>query len=591
MVATNLRGSRVLQVRFTSTSPTLSARVANGIARAYIDDKIESSDEAAQQALNWLRERRDQLREQSDRLTRIAEQFRSQNNLIGVDIDRATDAEYERLNQNLITARAELVDLEVRNRRLTEIVLNNDTSAVVRETATQGITAGLRSRYLEVLRAYNNLSSTLGDEHAQTQRRLRELREIEGLMFEEIRRSAQLVRDDIRSARERVASLEAALEEAAERVGADQAIIAELRQLDRNAETALALFASFQRRFEEAAQRQEIPASQARILNTARPPDRPSSPNVPLTLILSAMLGFILSAIIVAFREWRDDRIRSEDQVRNGLGLEFLGELPVIKGSAKVVLPERQDTLATRQQTVLMPELMTYAADNPLSSFAESLRTGKISLSLRHSGVGRGTRMGFVSSLPNEGKTTIAANFANLLAQQGARVILIDGDLRNPGLSRALARPFEHGLVDILLGKKDWREVRLAVEKTGLHVIPNSKTRSAFTAELIGGGGMTALLDSLGEEYEFIVLDLPPLGPVVDARAILDRLDGVFFVMKWGSTQMHTVSQILRGDPRLREKCLGAFLNMFDPKKARAYGGAYGKGYYNKYYTRYYQNG
>lgn len=590
MTASSVRGSRVLQVRVTTASPELSARIANGVARAYIEDKLEASDEAAQRAISWLRERRDQLREQSDRLVQIAEQFRAQNNLIGVDIDRTNDVEFERLTQGLAAARAELVELEARDRRLSEIVLNNDTTAVVRETATQGITSELRSRYLEVLRAYNSLASSLGDDHAQTQRRLRELREIEGLMFEEIRRSAQLVRDDIRSTRERVVSLEVALAEVAERVGTDQAVIAELRQLDRNAETALALFTSFQQRFQEASQRQEIPASQARVLNSARPPAQPSSPNVMLILATGTILGFLLSVAIVTYREWRDDRVRTEDQVRDGLGLEFLGGLPILKGTAKVADPASTDTLSDQRLVTHMPEIMTYAADKPLSSFAETLRTGKISLTLRQAGAGRGTRMGFVSAFPSEGKTTTAANFANLLAQQGARVILIDADLRNPGLSRALGRPFELGLVDILLNRKDWREVRHVVPETGLHVIPNSKTRAAYTAELIGGGAMTALLDKLNHEYEFVVLDLPPLAPVVDARAVLDRLDGVFFVIKWGSTQNQVLQQILRADPRLREKCFGAYLNMFDPKKARAYGSGPGYGYYRKYYNRYYQD-
>ncbi|MFN3845087.1 MAG: AAA family ATPase [Paracoccaceae bacterium] len=590
MSVVNVRASRILQIRYTSASPILSARVANAIAQAYMDDKLQASDVAAQRAIDWLQQRRDQLREQTERLTQIAERFRANNNLIGVDLDRTTDPELDRLTQDLVAARTELIDLEARDRRLTEIVTNGDTTAVARETATQGITAELRSRYLEVLRSYNNLASSLGDDHEQTQRRLRELRDIEGLMFEEIRRSAQLIRDDIRATRERVTSLETAFAAASERTETDQTVLTELRQMERNAEAARTLFASFQQRLQEASQRQEIPTSQARFLNRARPPGGPSSPNAPRILVFSAVLSLLFAVSLVAYREWRDDRVRSEEQVREMLGLEYLGELPVIKGAAHTVPAHLLDLLDARKQTTHLPKIMTFAADKPLSNFAETLRTGKISLSLHQGKTDRTPKIGFVSCVPAEGKTTVAANFANLLAQQGARVLLIDGDMRNPGLTQSMGRPFDAGLVDVLLDKKDWREVLYTVEETGLHVIPNSKTRAVYTAELIGGSAMSQLLDQVEREYDFVLLDLPPLAAVVDARAVLDRLDGIFFVLKWGSTRLEMVNGVLRADSRLREKCLGMFLNMYEPKKAQAYGGGKNDRYYSAQYSRYYQD-
>ncbi len=580
---------RVIQIRYTSASPALSERIANAIAQAYIQDELESTDEASQRAITWLRERRDQLREQSDRVSAIAERFREENDLMGVDVDRLGDAEFERLTQNLVAARAELVELEAASRRLDEIVESGDTSAVVRETAGQGITSGLRSRYLETLRQYNNLAGTLGDDHAQTQRRFRELQEIETLMFEEVRRSAELIRDDIRAARERVAGFEEAQSRAGERVGADQAVLSELRELERNAETVRNLYIGFQTRYEEATQRQEIPVSNARVLNRAQGASQ-TSPNAPRTLALGGLLGFLFAGGFVAWREWRDDRVRSEEQVREELGLEYLGGLTVLKGVAEKVPEHVEIALSDSPRTVAMPEILTFAASKPLSNYAETLRTGKMSLSLRHGKTPRAPRIGFVSCVPAEGKTTTAGNFATLLAQQGASVMLIDGDMRNPGLSRSLNTDIEFGLVDVLMGEKDWRDVGYTVEGTGLDILPNSKARVAHTAELMGSNNMHALLDALDSNYDYVILDLPPLAPVVDARAVLDQLDGVFFVLKWGETNIDIAKRVLRMDPRLRDKCYGAFLNLFDPKKARAYTGYEGYRHYRSYYNRYYRD-
>ncbi len=583
-----VRGSRVIQIRYTSPSPNLSVRVANAIAQAYIEDQLEASDLASQRAIDWLRQRRDELRVQAEQTSALAEQFRAANGLLGVNIATLGDAEFDRLSQNLIAARAELVELEARNRRLTDIVASGDTSAVVRETATQGITSGLRSRYLDVLRSYNSLAATLGDDHTQSQRRLRELQEIEGLMFEEIRRSAELVRDDISAARERVASLEEAQAQAGLRVGDDQAVIAELRQLERNAETVNNLYISFQQRFQEASQRQEIPASSARILNRAQGASQ-SAPNPPLVLMLWVILSALASAVYVIIRDLRDDHVRSEEEVRGALGLEYLGSLTVMGGKGRAAAGRASDTLPTSLRSVTLPQRLSFSVENPLSHFSETLRTGKMSLTLRHSQLDRAPRVGIASCFPGEGKTTVAANFANLLAQQGARVILIDADMRKPGLTKNLGTEFETGLINVLLGEASWREVIHVSDDTGLHIIPNSKTRVAHSAEWMGGKEMAAMLDELDREYDYVFVDLPPLGPVVDARAILDRLDGVFFVLKWGGTNLTLAQRILGADPRIQEKCYGAFLNMYDPKKAKAYGNYQSYKYYRTYYDSYHR--
>jgi len=588
--ATSERGSRVLRVRYTSASPRLSAQIANAVAESYIDDQLEAMDAASQRAVDWLRQRRDELRLQLEEVSRLVEAYREEHGLLGVDVDMLASAELERLSGDLIAARALVVELETRDRRLAEIVENEDTSAVVRETAGQGITSGLRSRYLEVLRNYNSLASTLGDSHEQTQRRQRELQEIETLMFEEVRRSARLLREDLRAARERVEGLEAAQARVGERVGADQAVIMQLRDLENNVETVRSLYTSFQQRHQEATQRQEIPVSNARVLNRAGVPNSPSSPNAILLLGMGGLLGLMFAGGWIGVREWRDDKVRSEEHVRTQLGLEHLGGLTVIRGRTKKVSPAATNATA-HERDVAFPGILTYAAENPLSNFAEILRTGKMGLTLQNGQSQRAPKVGFVSCFPAEGKTTVAANFANLLAQQGENVVLIDADLRNPGLTRATGEHFDTGLVDVLLGEADWREIAYRVAETGVTLIPNGKRRIAHSAELLSSRGMRDLLEQLDQLYDYVILDLPPLGPVVDARAILDRLDGVFFVLKWGGTNLELARRILHMDPRLREKSCGAFLNFFDPKKARSYGDSSSYGHYRDYHGRYYRDG
>ncbi|QBR38835.1 hypothetical protein ETW23_23510 (plasmid) [Leisingera sp. NJS201] len=283
--------SRVLQITYTSVSPALSARIANAVANAYIEDQLASKYEATQRATNWLKERSDQLRLQSGLLDKAVDSFRRENNLAGAGGDLSSDIELELLNKQVADLRAELLALQARSNRLHEIVAQNDTSAFVSSTASQSITANLRSQYLETLRDFNYLRSSLGANHAQTRRRQRELIQLEGLMFEEIKRSEVVARNDVHEARERLASLEAAQTAAAAQLGADNTTLVELREMERNAGTVRSLYTSFLQRYQQSLQEQSFPVSDARILNPARVPQYPSSPQLAKVTALAGILG------------------------------------------------------------------------------------------------------------------------------------------------------------------------------------------------------------------------------------------------------------------------------------------------------------
>jgi succinoglycan biosynthesis transport protein ExoP len=592
MQVSQIGRSRVLQVSYTSVSPQLAAQIANAIANAYIEDQLASKYEATQRATNWLKERSDQLRVQSGLLDKAVETFRQQHNLIGVGGDLSSDTELEVLNQQVANIRAELLKLETRSNRLREIVAENDTSAFVSSTASQSITSNLREKYLETLRDYNRLQSSLGDDHQQTRKRQRELVQIEALMFEEIKRSEILARNDVQEARVRLTSLEEAQAAAEDRLGADNTTLVELRELERNADTVRSLYSSFLQRYQQSLQEQSFPVSDARVLNPARIPQFRSAPKLTRITAIAGILGFILAAAWIAIREVMDNKLRTEEQVRNKLGLEFLGGLTRIPGKRHVPAKEATAAREGAQREVIFPEIMRYGVEKPLSNYSEALRTGKMSAALKTPETNnRGQVIGVVSCFPGEGKTTTSANFASLLVSQGSSVLLIDGDLRNPGLSRALGGEFEVGLVDALLEGSALEEVIYLERNTGTHVIPNRRGRVVHTSELLGSGAMESLLKESSHNYDYVVVDLPPLGPVIDARAMLHNLDGIFFVAKWGSTNINFAENILQADPRLRSKCYGAYLNMFDAKKASAYGSYEGSSYYyGKSYARYYND-
>lgn len=594
MAVTRLRESRVVEVRFTSTSPTLSATVANTIADVYIDDQLDSKFNATQRATDWLKERSDQLRVESVQLENDVEQFKRENGLLGIENQEASNTQLERISQQLSIARSQLVDQQTRQYFLSSVIETGDTSAAVSSTSDQAITSVLRAQYLDVLKNYNSLVRRLGETHDQTSRRKAELDQIQQLLFEEIKRSEEVVRNEVFVTLRKIEQLEAALSEAETELGVDQDKLVELRELERKASTVRSLYASFLQKHQQSTQEQSFAVSNVRILNPARAPGSPSYPDTNRMVLLSVLLGLMAATGWVSVVEFRDKTVRSGEQIQSKIGIEFIGGLQELNASKLRPLTFARKTDPQQSYDVTFPDLLRYGHDKPLSGFAETLRAIKMAVKLRPVTFGLATAgrvVGIFSAFPAEGKTTTSANLANFLANQGHKVILIDADLRNPGLTKALNRKIETGLVDILQDGLEWQKAKYTDPETALDVIPNRGGRVIHTSELIASEAMRGLIDTLRDLYEFVILDLPPLAPVIDARSALPLIDGFVLVTKWGSTNVADVERIFSTDPRLREKCYGAVMNFFNASKARSYGYYAGDYYYGYAYKRYYRDG
>jgi len=593
MNVTRLRDSRVVEVRFTSTSADLSATIANTISDVYIDDQLDSRFDATQRATDWLKERSDQLREEAVQLENEVERFKRENGLVGIENQETSNTQFDRISQQLSVARSQLVDQQARQRFLQDIIETGDTSAAVSSTSDQSITSGLRSRYLDVLKDYNSLSTRLGDQHEQTIRRKAELDQLQQLLFEEIKRSEEVVRNEAIVTSRRIEQLEAALAEAETNLGADRDLLVQLRELERNAGTVRSLYASFLQRYQQSTQEQSFAVSNVRILNPAKVPKSASYPNTSRMTILGVLLGLIAATGWVALTEIRDKTVRTAEQIQSVLGIEFIGGLQELKTAKQRRRTFKRQTSIAQSHSVSFSDLLKYGVDKPLSGFAETLRSVKMAIQFHSTTSGitaTGKVVGMFSAFPAEGKTTTSANLANFLASQGHKVILIDADLRNPGLTKALKQEIAVGLVNVLQDGVGWQQAIYTDPETTLDVITNNRGRVVHTSELLASEEMKSLLETLKGLYEFVIIDLPPLAPVIDARSILPLLDGFVLITKWGRTNMTDLERILATDARLRERCYGAVMNFFDARKARSYGYYAGDYYYGYAYKRYYSD-
>jgi succinoglycan biosynthesis transport protein ExoP len=300
-----------------------------------------------------------------------------------------------------------------------------------------------------------------------------------------------------------------------------------------------------------------------------------------------ALLGGAMLGVAAAFAREQLDRVfRTPQHVERILNIECLGVLPSVAGGAdsdKAVLAEEESPAGQLSRRKLMRHVM----EQPFSRFSETLRAVKVTLDL--SGLARKSHViGFVSGMPNEGKTTVACNFATLISASGQSAVLVDLDLRNPSLTRRLAPDAKIGLIEVIRGEAELSDALIFDTTTKLYFLPAvMNTVRTNTSEIVGSAQMEALITTLRSRFKYAVLDLPPLAPVVDARAAVNLVDNFLLVIEWGKSRFDVLREALKSAPEVHDNLLGAVLNKTNMKALQRYD-SHRDGYYeNKYYKRY----
>lgn len=576
--------SYVISLSYSDNDPKLAGAITRAYADAYLSDHLDANFDATQRATVWLQGRLDDLRQRSQDAALEVETYRAAHGLTAASGELVSDQQLSDLNKQLILAQADTANALARYNQFKSIVESGPENAVKNATVpiekgssgtNTSVLTDLRTRYLSMTKREQDISSRYGEDHPQAVALRREEADVAKQMFGELTRLTESYRNEYEVAKSREASLRTNVGELSDQSSKSGQSGVELRALEQKAQALATLYQSFLGRYAEASQQRSFPIAQARVISLAGDPTVASSPRKTMTLALSLVLGLFAGAGAGALREFRERFFRTAEDVQNSLDVKFLGYLPVVgpsfrsKGAANGAGGAGQ---AQPRETTI-PRILRVAINAPASSFAETLRNvklaGNVVLQRNPCKV-----IGFVSVLPHEGKTTVAANFAGLLAANGARTLLIDGDLRNPGLSRSLPLIPEKGLVEAVVGGEErWQNTLLVDRKTRLAILPTViRGRLPHTGELISGPGMRELIESARQTFDYIVVDLPPFGPVVDAKAFAPMADGFVLVAEWGATPRALVRSALQAEPQIAAKTLGLVLNKTDIKQLSRYG-------------------
>ncbi|MBH5399945.1 polysaccharide biosynthesis tyrosine autokinase [Bradyrhizobium sp. CNPSo 4010] len=574
----------VMEIGFTSRDPVKAARIANAVADAYIVDQLEAKYQATRRASVWLQDRIKELRTQASTAQKAVVDFKQVNNIVDAGGRLMNEQQLAEVNSQLILARAATAEAKARLDRMNDIVKQEIPDASVADALKNDTIVKLRGQYVDMASKEAIWAAKYGSDHLAAVNLRRQMTEIKKNIIDELRRIQESYKSDYDIAVTREESIKASLANVVSESQLTNQAQIQLRELESTAQSYQAMYDNFLQRYMESVQQQSFPITEARVISAATTPLVKSSPKSMVILGAALLGGLMLSFGAAMARELTDKVFRTTGQVEEVLGASCIAILPTLdEAAASSMLPGKLVKKSDNPQ----PNLLRYVVNTPLSRFAEAVRSLKVAVDL-NSIVRENRALAVTSTLPSEGKSTLTSNLAQLMAHSGARVILVDADLRNPSLSRALVPDAEIGLVDVIAQKAQLEDALIVDPETKLSMLPAGKTSKLLhTNEILASQPMRDLVALLRSKYDYVVLDMPPMAPVVDVRVTSSFVDSYVFVIEWGKTKMDVVKHNLRGAPEIQDKLLGVVLNKADTKLLARYESYHGRYYYQKYYARY----
>ena len=568
--------SYVLAISATSPNPARAAQLANAVADAYLVDKLDTRYEAAKRASAWLSDRLGKLREQVHDSEEAVEQFRADHGLVQSNGATLNQQQLSDLNAKLIDAKADLAQKKARVDLLNSIQAKGGSVQSMPDFASAGSLSALRQQAAQLSAQEADLLARYGASHPLVVNIRAQLRDVEGSIGAETARLAASVKNDYELAQAKVASLEKSLAAATGQSNVDDATAIRLRELERTATVNRTLFEDFLKQSKITQEQSTYDPEDVRIITPAIPPGGPSYPRKGRLLSVSLVLGLLTGVLGALAKEKLNTGFTTPKQIEEMLGLPLLTSISRMTS---------RDLTGERGGNISIYEMPTV---KPLSRFGEAIRALRSGVHMTD--VDHPPKVIQVTStVPGEGKTTIALSLASSAAAAKLKVLFIDADLRHPSATHAFKLNRDAGLVDLLLGDVDIENAVQFYENGGYWAL-SAGNKTQNPTDLLGSERMRSLVNGFKDVYDLVILDTPPAGPLVDPVVVSHLVDKIVLVVRWGSTARELVKECviqLSG----HRKIAGVAFNHVDEREAQKYGKYaysyyYGRRYYKRYYTQ-----
>jgi succinoglycan biosynthesis transport protein ExoP len=541
----------VINVAFSSKDPVKASTVANAIVDTYLEAGIAGKVKSTKIAGKVVQERVDELKRQAADAERALLEYKMANNLVGNSKSALAGEQLATLQSHLTNARVAMAEAKARMDRIASVGTENTF------VPDNELISRLRAQLLDLSVRANDIESRVGKDHLAAIKARSRIEEMREAIASEQNRITGSFGKDYELARARYDELSATMTRLMGEEGASSDTEARIRELESAADTLRSLYNRMLQQLSEMNKVEAQPsiAPDALVLMRAAPPTQTeASKKRWLILAAGSFMGLLLGGSVVLVRNFPFGVFRTSQQVTHATGL-FCAVLPAIASA------EEQASVQTGE----------YALNAPYSRFAETLRNiwALINIAQQKSGA---KVICVISSVPGEGKTTVATNLAAHFARHSAtRVLIIDADFHRPSLTERIAPDAQVGLKEALVEPKALSKYVIRKERLNLDVLPcPAADRIPNAAELLGTTEMERLVDTARDAYDLVIIEAPPMAAVVDYKMIARHCDRFVFVVEWGKTSQRIVLECLNDASALLDRVVCIVLNKVEASALRS---------------------
>lgn len=573
--------SRLIEVGFDAQSPQLAAQVVNTHLQNYIEQNFKSKYDATTQASDWLSSELEELRIKVEKSEDARLAYERENQIWQVDEKQdITTQKLADLSKSVTEAQADLDQKE----NIYRMAVSGDVDSLA-AVRNDNVIQDLQRKKSDIDLQYANAVDQFGPNFPRVQRLADQQKEVNDELTKARKAAVDAIQEDYNTARNHVAILQGELDKQKAEANDMAEKLVQYNILQHDADSNKQLYDGLLQKLKEAGISAGLRSSNIRIVDPALVPTTPSRPQKTRNILLAFLIGLVGGIGLAIFREYLDNTVKSPDDIESLTGLPSLAVvpfLPSLNGQGRLARFAKEGVPPS--VTGSRVELLSYA--QPKSQISEAFRALRTSLLLSQAEHPPQVIL-VTSSLPREGKTTAAVNLAVTLAQLGDRTLLIDCDLRKPGVRRALnlAVGKETGLTSYLAGVCSLDEVTIPHPAIGNLAALTTGPIPPSPADLLSSHRMREGVSELRRRYKFIVVDSPPILAATDAVIISALTDGVLLVVRSGSTPKEAFTRARDLLNAVKCRLLGVVLNAVDSSAPdyyysyRYYPYAYGYGY------------
>ena len=554
-----IRGSRLIEIAFSSNDAKIAQSVTNTLVSQFIDQDYRNRYITTMGASAWLSTQISDLGQKVTQSNRAVADFQKKYGLVDANEENVPIGQLmSAVSHQLGDAQADRIQLEAYMRMIEQG--QQDSIPIVRDDV---VYQTLLTRYGEVRAQVAQAQTVYGDENANVKKLQNQADELAAQVEAERARLINRVRTGFAAAKTREQMVKDWRDKLRVEMGDLGSRMVEYQTLKNEAGANAQLYNTLQTRLREAGIYAGLKSGSIRVVDMAPYLHEATSPHRKLIIALGATLSIFLAFTVVFVRESMDNTVRIPDDIQDWLRLPSLAVLPRITANTpELGLPRDHGSLSLDIESPgrgLYPKLFWYRAQ---SAEAEAIRGLRASLLDSRSSTQPKVIL-VTSATAGEGKSTVAINLASVLAQHG-NTCLVEGDLRRPMIELAMGLRATAGIVEVLSGRATLQEALITETGVpGLSVLP-VKSLPNNPADLLSSEQMEQVLTTLRKSFDYVVIDSPPIIPFSDPRSLALLADGVILVSRYGSTTRRAITRGAEILNQMQAPLLGVVLNDMD---------------------------